>query len=131
MPTILTVRDKSTAGEPLHEFPLEVLTERVTVQEIIRSRVYQEVKDYNDKQPEYFRGLIQPTDAEKTLNGYKLRRARRIDWNAQYEAALEAFKNNRVIILVNDRQAEGLEQEVTVTPKTEVTFLKLVPLTGG
>jgi hypothetical protein len=45
MPTTLTVRDETTSGDTLREFALELLTERITVRELIRSRVYQEVQD--------------------------------------------------------------------------------------
>ena len=59
MPT-LTIQDETTAGERFEAMKLELLTERVTVRELIRSRVYQEVQDYNTRQPDEFRGLIQP-----------------------------------------------------------------------
>jgi hypothetical protein len=131
MATTLIVRDETSSGETLQESILEFLTERITVQELIRSRVYQEVKDYNVKRPEVFHGLVQPTDAEQALNGYRIRRPRQIDWKQQYAAALEAFKENRVIILIDGQQAEGLDDEIVVGPETHVTFLKLVPLVGG
>lgn len=34
----LTVRDENASGDTLHEFALELLTEPVTVRELIRSR---------------------------------------------------------------------------------------------
>ncbi|MBI3467989.1 MAG: hypothetical protein HY000_33700 [Planctomycetes bacterium] len=131
MTATLTIRDETTAGQTLGEWALEVLTDRITVRELIRSRVYQEVQDYNLKQPEVFRGLVQPTDAEQTLNGFKLRKGRQIDWKRQCEKALEAFEQNRVLILVDEHQAESLDEEIEVKPGTEVTFLRLVPLVGG
>ena len=131
MTATLTIRDETTAGETLHEWALEVLTERITLRELIRSRVYQEVQDYNLKQPDMFRGLVEPTDAERTLNGFKLRKGRQIDWKRQFEKALEAFEQNRVLILVGDRQAQSLDEEIEVKPGTEVTFLRLVLLAGG
>src|SRR5437763_179861 len=101
MPTTLTIRDETTGGDTLHEFALEVLTERLTVRELIRSRVYQEVQDYNRRQPEVFRGLVQPAEAEKTLNGYKMPAARQIDWKPQFAKALAAFESNQIIILAD------------------------------
>ena len=47
MSATLTIRDETAAGEPVHEFPLEFPSERITVRELIRERVYQEVTDYN------------------------------------------------------------------------------------
>lgn len=129
--TRLNIRDSSTLGNDGPIFVLDFLTERITVRELIRSRVYQEVKDYNTQQPAYFQGLVQPTDAEQTLNGYKLRKPRQIDWEKQVEMAIAAFLSNGFIILVDDEQVTELEDEITVAPNTEVTFLKLVPLVGG
>ena len=129
--THLNIRDSSTLGTDGPVFVLDFLTERITVRELIRSRVYQEVKDYNTRQPHYFRGLVQPTDAEQTLNGYKLRKPRQIDWEKQFEQAIAAFQSNGFIILVDDEQVTELGEEITVAPETEVTFLKLVPLVGG
>jgi hypothetical protein len=131
MPATLTIRDETLNGESLSEWALEVLTERLTVRELIRSRVYQEVQDHNRKRGEEFRGLIQPEGAEKTLNGWKLRKPREIDWNKQFDRGVEAFEKNQVLILVNDRQAESLDEEIEVGPGTRVTFLRLMPLVGG
>jgi hypothetical protein len=129
----LTIRDVNTLNldSDGSVFVLDFLTERITVRELIRSRVYQEVKDYNTNQPEYFQGLVQPTDTEKTLNGYKLRQLRQIDWEKQFEKAIAAFEGNGFVILVDDEQLTELEEEIVVAPGTSVTFLKLVPLVGG
>lgn len=133
MPATLTVYDESATGDRGDPIVLEFLTEEITIRELIRERVYQEVQDYNlhaAKQP-VFRGLVQPTDAEQTLNGYKLKTKRQIDWQQQFDKATTAFEEGRVIVLVNDRQADSLDERVTITPETGVSFLKLVPLVGG
>ena len=131
MATLVTVFDETTSGERTSSLTLEFLTARVTARELIRRRVYEEVQEYNLSTPEYFRGLIQPTEAEKVLNGYKLRERRKIDWQEQYNKALEAFGRNGFFVLVGDRQAESLDEEFEVKVDTEVSFVKLVPLVGG
>jgi hypothetical protein len=131
MSATLSIRDESLSGEPLHEWSLEVLTEKMTVRELIRSRVYQEVQDHNQKNNEVFRGFIQPEDSEKTLNGWKLKKPRQLDWKRQFDRALEAFEMNQILILINDRQAESVDEEFVIEPATRVTFLKLTPLVGG
>src|SRR5262245_35316285 len=98
MAIAVTVRDELTSGKTGNELTLEFLTERVTAREIIRSRVYQEVTEYNARQPEYYRGLVQPTDAEVALNGYRLRQRRRLDWEQQYARALQAFQGNGFLL---------------------------------
>ncbi len=133
MSTTLTIRDETTfsLGDEDEEFTLEVPTERITIRELIRTRVYQEVRDYNLNRPEYFRGLVQPTGAETTLKGFKVRQRRRLDPEKQFQKAIESFYRNGFLILVNDRQVEELEDEIELRPDTTVAFLKLVPLVGG
>lgn len=131
MAATLTIRDEMTTGQTSDPIELEFLTDHITVRELIRERVYQEVKDYNARQPQVFRGLVQPTDAEQALNGYKLKKPRQIDWQPQFDKACEAFEANQVLVLINDHQAESLEEQITIAPGTVVSFVKLVPLVGG
>jgi len=128
----LTIRDATTAGQTTGEITIEFLTERITVRELIHSRVYQEVRDHNLKaRQQVFHGLVQPSDTERELNGYRLRKAREIDWRQQCEVALKAFERNGFLILVGDRQMTSLDDEIVITPGIQVSFLKLVPLVGG
>jgi hypothetical protein len=127
----LTISDQTTAGETTGTCVLDLLTERITVRELIRSRVYQEVQDYNVKQGHVFNGLVQPEEAEKTLNGWKLKKPRQLDWKRQFDRAIGAFEANQILILVNDRQAEALDEQIVIEPQTTVTFLRLTPLVGG
>lgn len=131
MPATILIRDETTSGQVLHEWPLECLNDRLSVRELIRSRVYQEVQDFNQQQPEFFRGLVQPTDAEQTLNGFKLRKRKPVDWKTQFEKALSAFETNQIIILVDEKQANSLDEEIELRPGTHVSFLRLTLLVGG
>ena len=130
MATILTIQDERLGGQP-RLLTLSLPAERLTVRELIRERVYQEVKDYNTRQPEYFHGLVQPSATEQTLNGYRLKTPRQINWEEQFEKAVQAFQRNSFIILVNDRQVTELDQVIEVGLTPEVSFLKLIPLVGG
>lgn len=131
MPTSVTIHDETASGQKTNTFTLDCLKERMTVRELIRARIYQEVQDYNQKEPEYFRGLVEPTNAERVLNGYKLKARRKIDWQEQFERSLQAFERNGFFVVVGDKQAESLDQQFDVKVDTEVSFVKLVPLVGG
>jgi len=131
MSTMLTIRDETATGQSVGETVIEFLTETITVRELIRGRVYQEVQDYNRKQPEHFRGLVQPTDAEQTLNGYRMKERRQIDWKKQFEKACDAFERNGFFILVGNKQVETLEEPILISPTQTVAFVKLTPLVGG
>jgi hypothetical protein len=127
----LTICDETSSGVKTNSFTLECLTERMSIRELIRSRIYQEVQEHNARGQEVFRGLVQPTDAERVANGYRVKKARRIDWEEQFARALDAFGRNGFFVLVDDRQAESLDEEFLVTADTEVSFVKLLPLVGG
>lgn len=132
MTATLTVKDETTSSlDEDHVFLLDLPSERVTVEGLIRTRVRREVADYNASRSEHFRGLVQPSGAERTLNGFKMREGRKIDPEEQCGKAVEAFGRNGFILLVDDRQAEKLDEEIEVRPEITVTFLKLVPLVGG
>ena len=130
----LTIRDETATGSVTNELTLDVLSETITVRELIRSRVYQEVQDFNLRHrqgAEGFRGLVTPTGAEQALNGVGLKKPRDIDWKAQFDKACEAFDRNGFFILIDDRQAEALDESITLRHDTKVSFVKLVPLVGG
>ena len=87
----IAVKDETFAGKILNEIYLEFQQENVSVEEIITLRVLNEVNEYNKKLPAYFNGLVEPTDAEKTLNGYKIKPNKIIDSEKQVYVALNAF----------------------------------------
>jgi hypothetical protein len=129
----MMIVDESTAGgKRLWTLDVaDVLEEALSLREVIRRRVYQEVTEYNAQHSDVFHGLVQPTDAERTLNGYRLRTPRRLDWEAQYAKAVEAFAHRAYIVLVNNNQVNDLDALVELHAGAEVTFFKLVPLVGG
>ena len=115
MNATLIIRDETAAGAVFDTRPLEFPSERITVRDLIRARVYQEVQDHNRRsEVDVFRGLVQPTDAECLPSGkptdYRLKHRRAIDWQAQFAEALEAFGRHGFFVLIDDRQAESLDE---------------------
>ncbi|MFY7813758.1 MAG: hypothetical protein ACOVRK_01085 [Chryseobacterium taeanense] len=125
------IKDETASGKILNDITISLKNEIVTIKEIITARVISEVDDYNSKKPDYFNGLIQPTDAEKTLNGFKMMQKKYIDPEKQVYIALDAFLTNGYFVLVDDRQASSLDEQVLVEKSTTVSFVKLTPLVGG
>lgn len=131
-PVTSTVRDETTTGQVLRALELQLAAERLTVRELITARVHQEVGEHNARRVlTPFRGLVQPTDEERLVNARPERRPRRVDAAAQTAVALRAFERGHVLLLVDDRQVDELEDEVVLRPGSTVSFLKLVPLVGG
>jgi hypothetical protein len=132
MAATVIIRDEEMTGRVVQEFSLEFPAETITVRELIRSRVYQEVKDHNVTASSHvFQGLVQPEEAEQKLNGPRERVRGQINWKKQFDKAVEAFTQGKMLVLVGDQQAETLEQPIVIAAKTEVTFMRLVPLAGG
>lgn len=127
----ITAKDETFSGKILNEVLLHFKSEKVLVKDIIKERVLKEVENYNNKLPQYFNGLVEPTDAEKTLNGYKLKPKKLIDGEKQVYVALDAFLKNGYFLLIDDIQAESLEDEVIISNDIKISFIKLTPLVGG
>ncbi len=132
MQVSLKIFDETSSGEIYNETVLRLASKRVSAREVIEQRVRQEIQKFNESEKaELFSGLVQPRDAERELNGYKLRTKKAIDANAQVKLAIAAFSKNQFFFLVDDRQVESLDDEFAITENTKVTFLKLIPIVGG
>jgi hypothetical protein len=131
MSLTITISDTTGVGKVINTIDVLFQQESVRVRDIIEARVLKEVADYNNKTPEYFNGLVQPTHAEKTLNGYRMKDRRKIDPEKQVYIALDAFQKNGYFILVDNKQVETLEQQLQVSSSTNIRFVKLTPLVGG
>jgi hypothetical protein len=131
MVNAVMVHDETMSGNKTKVLSLEFSTNLTTIEEIIKKRIYQEVTEYNALSSNEFNGLVQPTKAEKLLNGVKQKEKKIIDWEKQYKIAVEAFNNNGFIIIINNKQAESLGQIIELKLETEISFLKIVPLVGG
>ena len=118
----LLIKDETFTGDILNQIEIEVANELTTVKDIIASRVTAEVERYNNKSTEYFQGLIQPSETEKTLNGYKFKKKRLVDAEKQVYVALNQFQNNGYFVLIDDIQAESLDQEILVGKDTQVSL---------
>ena len=112
-------------------FKLELWSEKITARELIERRIRHEVGVYNANPPDTFLGLVQPTGTERALNGWRIKKPRTINVEEQAASAWEAFSHGRILLLVDDRQVETLDDEVTLRRDAEVCFYKLVPLVGG
>ncbi|MDQ1089775.1 hypothetical protein [Siphonobacter sp. SORGH_AS_1065] len=124
---LLTLRDETFSGQLLHSLSLDVVSQTLTVKELIASRVEAEVQQYNQKLPTH--PLIVPNEAEQGFHGLKTRRF--INTEKQIDIALNAFEKNGFFILIDEEQVQTLDQVVEISPLTKISFIKLTPLMGG
>lgn len=128
---LLSIKDETLTAGALNELFIDFDSNEITVKDLIVERVIHEVDAYNNSTEKYFKGLVTPTDAEVTINGYRLQGKKQIDPEQQIYIALNAFSQNGYFILINDLQAESLDQKILITTETSVRFIKLLPLIGG
>jgi len=132
--TTVMIRDETMSGATIREVSVEIPGERITASELIRSRVYQEVKELNARTastPTEAEKLVPLTSTEVTLNGPRSKQAAPVDWRTHLKRALEAFKANQILILVDGQQVASLDEHIDITPSTEISFLRLTMLMGG
>lgn len=127
----IVISDELLNGKITNQFEISIESDSITVRDLISKRVSFEIENYNKKLPEYFNGLVEPKEAERTLNGYKLKPKQLIDVEKQVYIALDAFQKNGFFVLVDNEQLEELEQQVVLKSTSKISFVKLTPLVGG
>ncbi|MDR6560017.1 MULTISPECIES: hypothetical protein [unclassified Arcicella] len=127
----LTINDETAIGKITNQIILEFDQEIITVKDLIQMRVYQEVANYNNRLSGYFQGLVQPSETGNVLNGYKSKERRKIDPEKQLYIALDAFQKNGYFVLIDNRQAEALDEQILLSSSMMISFVKLTPLIGG
>ena len=127
----INVTDETFTGEVLHTQTLEFSDPLVSVKEIITQRVIQEVDRFNQQLTKHFKGLIRPSLAENSKEGFLLKKKQAVDAEKQVYVALDAFQQNGYFVLIDDQQAESLDQMIKLEASTKVSLLKLTPLVGG
>lgn len=129
MSVALKIVDQTLGVHPPRTRELRLASERITLRELLKRRIDEEVAELNAGADETM-PLVTPAEQERRLNGEKPSR-KVVDPERQFAVAVEAFERTRIVIIVDGRQTTDLDKPIVVTPHTEVKFLKLVPLVGG
>ena len=82
--------------------PLELDENTLTVRELIESRVRGQLRERGDA-----------------------------DVGRAVREALDAFDRSTYLVILDDRRLDSLDERVTLTPVSRLTFWRLVPLVGG
>lgn len=127
----LRVRDETATGKATGEFTISALDDRCTLRDLVRTRVREEVARHNASPRRVFRGFVQPLDTTATPDGYELIEVRQLEWEEQAAAAERAFSRNGFFVLVDGRQVVDLDEVITLSADSTVSFVRLVPLVGG
>lgn len=100
------MRDHSRAGHVLGGARIDDLPDEVSVREVLRIRICGEVAAYNAAPGAVFRGLVQPADAVRHSDGFRLREPRPLDAELLIAAAEEAAALGLLRLRLDDRPVE-------------------------
>jgi len=127
----VTIHDRTSTGDPTGTITLPDLPDRITLRELIRMRVREEVARYNLGPWGLFQGLIRPVGSEPTIDGSKQPTREPLDWRPQADAAIDLFLANGFIVLINGNQVTDLETRIDLRGDVDVRFIRLTPLGDG
>jgi hypothetical protein len=146
MPTI-EVRTKVTgANAPLEPVFLELVSERITLRELIRRTVAQQIQeltitqrlDVATTQVALARQYLSEDEVAVQAEAGRVKmpsteesQGPRVNVEAEIKKALRAFTAQRFFVFAGGRQVENLDEELDFAQQTQVTFLRLTPLRGG
>jgi hypothetical protein len=147
---VIEVRNRIVGVSPdapqLPTIVLDLLHEKLTTAELIASTVEEQIRDL------LINRKIDMEQARATLNrqyltddearqmaergAIRYRTAEpadlpQIDTPTEIQRALEGFKQRAYLIYVDGVEAESLDDVLTFSPNSKVTFLRLTPLVGG
>jgi hypothetical protein len=148
MPLTIIARDETLTGRLCSTHVLELPGERMTIRELIRERVYQEVQDFNTgRGNRSLPGLVPAADAFPSDDAAPpgscsgdappargttpSPTSAPLDWRLEFDKAVAAFTRNAFLILIDQRQATNLDEEVELNPATQISFVRLTLLVGG
>jgi hypothetical protein len=126
----LMTADATLAGVETSRLLLADVPSPITLRELIRLRVREEVAAHNGRETPRFNGLVEPSQPECVLNGHRAESIR-LDWQEQAERVVTAFRRNRFFVFVGTRQVDDLDEALNFTEADTVSFVRILPLVGG
>jgi hypothetical protein len=102
----IMMRDQSRAGHVLGGARVAGLPDEVSVRDVVRARIHGEVAAYNADPGPVFRGLVQPADAVRHSDGFRMQEPRTLDATLLIAAAEEAVDRGLLQLRLDDRPVD-------------------------
>lgn len=134
------------AGPGLAPVRLELAAERISVRELIRRAVAEQIRELTGRQQAeaevvqlaLARQYLSAKDVEVQAETGRIRlpsgpkRAEKtLDTAREVGKALRGFEARAFRVVVDGETLESLDEEITLTRTSKVVFLRLMPLVGG
>src|SRR5688500_11100668 len=109
----VAVRDESSSGKWVVTHVLNDIPAAITLRDLIRTRVRDEVARFNADRADVFGCLVIPEGAKPAVGGgFAVPHGRTIVWERQADLAIDAFGRNGFFVIVDGRQATELDDEL-------------------
>jgi len=131
MKEMIKINDQDVRGNCYHSFRVPNTEEHLTVRNLIKMRIQNEIEKFNMLRPLCFYSLVQPEGAEITSKGYRLKEHRNIDWQQQFEKAIAAFDEKCFLINFDGRDFQSLDDVIETPDLVEINFVKFAEVIGG
>lgn len=134
--TEISLRLKRLGKKRIHTVPYRISTEVKTLADLIRAAVTNEVERFNNSrtEPKLFAFLtpadIQAQSKDGKIGFGNLANTDEADLEQAIEVALQAHADGVFLVFIDDDEIRSLDDEITLTEGSEVTFLRLTFLTG-
>jgi len=120
--------------EDILELSLDDFPKDISLRELIREKVLLEVKAYNSNQKDGY-GLEYRSfkDLERDIKKGEINVNRKLieDEEGEVINAINGFEDGRYKVFLNDKQLLDLDDIIPIDIDSKITFLRLIPLTGG
>ena len=122
------MRDVSRAGVELGRAQLVGLPPHLTVRELLAHRVRADVAAYNADPGPVFTGLVQPADAIRHSDGFRMRAPRPLDAEVFVAAAHEAVRMGLLRIRAGELSLDDLDAELASEEHDEALAILARPV---
>lgn len=131
MASTLTIVEETPGGGNKQSSQVS-LPERLTVRQLIGVYVDAQISLRQTKAVAQHSIFI-PAEDELILNqkSHSSAKSKPLDFEKLHARALLGFEQNQYFVLIDNTQAENLDQEIVLSSQSRVTFLRLTPLVGG
>jgi len=143
------ISGESKVGQGLGEVNLRLVSEKITVRELISRTVTEQIKELTETQKAeaatihlvLARQYLTPKDINQLTETGRIRLPSEkqvnkadsavINVDEEINKALNGFDTQAFRVLADGEQMESLDQELVLTDETKLVFLRLTRLVGG
>jgi hypothetical protein len=132
MSIAVKIIDRETVGNSETVFKLHLVSETITIGDLIAERVRDEVRKFNKNPDAYITSLVMPNAIKNpSIVSKRKHRMPEIDPERHVRTAIESFNQGEFFLFVDHQQYLDIEDKVSLTQQSTVEFIRLIPLVGG